>query len=90
MKITSLELFKVAPRWLFLKTSTDEGICGWGEPLIEGRADTVAACVKELEPYVIGRDPAQIEDIFQTLYRGSKTSSRRSIAAASTAAAQSS
>ena len=62
MKITSLELFKVAPRWLFLKTSTDEGICGWGEPLIEGRADTVAACVKELEPYVIGRDPAQIED----------------------------
>ena len=40
MKITSLELFKVAPRWLFLKTSTDEGICGWGEPLIEGRADT--------------------------------------------------
>ena len=70
MKITSLELFKVAPRWLFLKTSTDEGICGWGEPLIEGRADTVAACVKELEPYVIGRDPAQIEDIFQTLYRG--------------------
>ena len=26
--------------------------------------------MKELEPYVIGRDPAQIEDIFQTLYRG--------------------
>ena len=30
MKITSFELFKVAPRWLFLKTNTDEGISGWG------------------------------------------------------------
>ena len=70
MKITSLELFKVAPRWLFLKTMTDEGICGWGEPVIEGRADTVEAAVKELSSYLIGRDPFQIEDIVQTLYRG--------------------
>ena len=70
MKITSLELFKVAPRWLFLKTMTDEGICGWGEPVIEGRADTVEAAVNELAPYLIGRDPFQIEDIVQTLYRG--------------------
>ena len=70
MKITSLELFKVAPRWLFLKTMTDEGICGWGEPVIEGRADTVEAAVNELTPYLIGRDPFQIEDIIQTLYRG--------------------
>ena len=70
MKITSLELFKVAPRWLFLKTMTDEGICGWGEPVIEGRADTVEAAVRELAPYLIGRDPFQIEDIVQTLYRG--------------------
>lgn len=70
MKIAKLELFKVAPRWLFLKATTDDGITGWGEPVIEGRADTVAAAVKELEEYVIGRDPAQIEDLFQVLYRG--------------------
>ena len=70
MKITNLELFKVAPRWLFLKTTTDEGICGWGEPVIEGKADTVAAAVQEFSPLLIGRDPFAIEDIFQTLYRG--------------------
>ena len=70
MKITSLELYKVAPRWLFLKTVTDEGICGWGEPVIEGRADTVEAAVKELSTYLIGKDPFEIEDTFQTLYRG--------------------
>ena len=70
MKITSLELYKVAPRWLFLETVTDEGICGWGEPVIEGRADTVEAAVKELSTYLIGKDPFEIEDTFQTLYRG--------------------
>jgi galactonate dehydratase len=70
MKITSFELFKVAPRWLFLKTNTDEGISGWGEPVIEGRAETVAAAVREFSTYLIGRNPFAIEDVFQTLYRG--------------------
>ena len=70
MKITALELYKVAPRWLFLKTVTDDGLCGWGEPVIEGRADTVEAAVKELSTYLIGKDPFEIEDTFQILYRG--------------------
>lgn len=69
MKITEIELFEVPPRWLFLKVSTDEGIDGWGEPVIEGRAATVAAAVRELSEYLIGRDPNQIEDIWQVLYR---------------------
>ena len=38
MKIKSYELFQVPPRWLFLKIETDEGIVGWGEPVIEGIA----------------------------------------------------
>jgi galactonate dehydratase len=70
MKITKLELFQIPPRWLFLKLSTDEGLAGWGEPVVEGRAATVAAAVRELEGYLIGRDPNQIEDIWQVLYRG--------------------
>ena len=70
MKITGFELFKVPPRWLFLKVSTDAGIAGWGEPVVEGRADTVRAAVEELSHYLIGRDPFRIEDTFQVLYRG--------------------
>ena len=70
MKITKLELFKVPPRWLFLKISTDQGICGWGEPVVEGKADTVRAAVREMEDYLIGSDPLKIEDIWQRLYRG--------------------
>ena len=30
MKITKFTLYKVPPRWLFLKIDTDEGIFGWG------------------------------------------------------------
>ena len=70
MKITNLRLYPVAPRWLFLAIDTDEGITGWGEPVIEGRAKTVATAVTELAPYLIGRDPRKINDIWHTLYRG--------------------
>jgi galactonate dehydratase len=70
MKIASLELFKVPPRWLFLKITADDGLAGWGEPIVEGRAETVAAAVTELGHYLLGRNPDQIEDIWQVLYRG--------------------
>ncbi|MFC5450498.1 galactonate dehydratase [Paenibacillus aestuarii] len=70
MKITKMELFKVPPRWLFLKVETDEGITGWGEPVVEGKADTVAAAVMEMSEHIIGADPMRIEDLFQVLYRG--------------------
>ncbi|WP_223634614.1 galactonate dehydratase [Planococcus sp. 4-30] len=69
MKIISYELFQVPPRWLFLKIETDEGIIGWGEPVIEGRASTVKACVNELMEYLIGKDPLRIEDHWNMLYR---------------------
>lgn len=70
MKITDFKLYKIEPRWLFLKIETDEGISGWGEPVIEGRAHTVGAAVTELMDYLIGKDPRNIEDHFQVLYRG--------------------
>lgn len=70
MKVTRFTTHRVAPRWLFLKVETDAGITGWGEPVIEGRARTVEAAVHELADYVVGRDAAQINDIWQTLYRG--------------------
>lgn len=70
MRITDLELFYLRPRWLFLKISTDEGICGWGEPIVEGRAHTVAAAVQEYRPVLIGQDPRRIEHLVQLMYRG--------------------
>ena len=69
MKITRLTTFIVPPRWCFLKIETDEGITGWGEPVLEGRAHTVATAVDELGDYLIGKDPALIEDHWTVMYR---------------------
>lgn len=70
MKIEKLELFKVPPRWLFLKVTTSDGTEGWGEPVIEGKASTVQAAVEEMASFIIGKDARNIEDIWQVLYRG--------------------
>ncbi|MFJ3659777.1 galactonate dehydratase [Streptomyces sp. NPDC090119] len=70
MKITALTTYLVAPRWLFLKIETDEGITGWGEPVVEGRAHTVAAAVDELSDYLTGQDPLRIEDHWQVMTKG--------------------
>lgn len=70
MKIIDLELYKVPPRWLFVKITTDKGIEGWGEPVVEGKAETVKQAVKEMGDYLIGKDPLNIEDHWQALYRG--------------------
>jgi galactonate dehydratase len=70
VKITKIEIFHVKPRWSFLKMSTDEGVTGWGEAIVEGRSRTVAMAVKELEPHLIGQDPRRIEHLWQVMYRG--------------------
>jgi galactonate dehydratase len=69
MKITDFRLYFMPHRFLFLKIETDEGISGWGEPLVEGRADTLEAAVNEWKNYFIGKDPLLIEDHWQVMYR---------------------
>lgn len=70
MKIVDIETFAVAPRWLFCRIATDEGIVGWGEPIVEGRAATVRSAVHELADYLVGQDPLRIEDHWQVLSKG--------------------
>jgi galactonate dehydratase len=69
MKITNVEVFHVKPRWTFVKVSTDEGITGWGEAMVEGRARTVETAVMEHAPFLIGQDPSRIEYLWQSMYR---------------------
>lgn len=70
MKITRLNTYQVPPRWLFLKIETEEGITGWGEPVIEGHAATVETAVHELEHLLVGRNPLEIERLWNEMYRG--------------------
>jgi len=69
MKITNVEIFHVKPRWSFLKISTDTGITGWGEAILEGRARTVETAVMEHKDFLIGQDPLRIEYLWQSMYR---------------------
>ncbi|MBD2755843.1 galactonate dehydratase [Spirosoma validum] len=69
VKITKLETFLVKPRWIFLKIHTDVGVYGLGEPLLEGRALTIQTAIKEVEPYLIGKDPRAVVHHWQAIYR---------------------
>ncbi|MEU8225497.1 galactonate dehydratase [Kribbella sp. NPDC048915] len=70
MKIVGFETFLVAPRWQFLRIDTDEGISGWGEPIVEGRAEAVQGAVAALMEYLIGTDPLRIEEHWQVMAKG--------------------
>src|SRR3974377_1625953 len=69
LKITKVETVLVKPRWLFLKIHTNAGIVGLGEPITEGRALTCAEAVKEIERYLIGKDPRRVAHHWQAIYR---------------------
>ncbi len=69
MRITKIETMLVQPRWLFLKIHTDSGLSGWGEPIVEGRAKTVAMAVEEMGRYLIGKDPRDVVHHWQAMYR---------------------
>ncbi|QGN59094.1 galactonate dehydratase [Nostocoides sp. HKS02] len=70
MKVTSFELFLVPPRWMFLRIDTDQGISGWGEPILEGHAESVRAAVEVLCDGLVGEDPTRIEDHWQVMTKG--------------------
>ena len=69
MKIAEVNVFFVRPRWGFVEIVTDSGLTGWGEAVLEGHCRAVLACVEEYRDYLIGKDPARIEDIWSTIYR---------------------
>jgi galactonate dehydratase len=72
VRITRVETFAVPPRWLFCRIETDDGLVGWGEPVVEGRADTVRTAVHELaDQFLLGADASRIEDLWQLMTKGS-------------------
>ncbi|MEU8071612.1 MULTISPECIES: galactonate dehydratase [unclassified Micromonospora] len=69
--IARVETFLVAPRWLFVRVETVDGIVGWGEATCEGRSETVRTAVEQLSELLVGRDALRIEDHWQVLTKSS-------------------
>lgn len=67
--IARIETFIVAPRWLFVRVETDDGLVGWGEASLEGHAEAVVGAMEGVKDRLIGRPADRIEDAWQTLYR---------------------
>jgi galactonate dehydratase len=72
MKISDVKPFAIhSGRDIFVvKVETDEGIYGIGEGGISGRELAMKGAVEHFKALLVGRDPFEIEDIWQTLFRG--------------------
>jgi mannonate dehydratase len=73
MKITGAKVLVTCPgrNFITLKILTDEGVYGIGDATLNGRELAVASYLQDhLAPCLLGRDPHQIEDIWQYFYRG--------------------
>lgn len=71
MKITDIKTFQIQPRWMLVKVETDEGLVGWGEPTLEGKATVIEAAIDVLADVIRGQDPMRTEHLYQMMYRGS-------------------
>ena len=70
MRITAVETFVLNNRRALVKISTDEGVSGWGEPILENWARTSVAAVERLAELLIGQNPLEITRLWQVMSRG--------------------
>src|ERR1700758_2836639 len=73
MRIQAAKVIVTCPgrNFVTLKIITDQGVYGIGDATLNGRELSVASYLTDhVIPCLIGRDPRQIEDIWQYLYRG--------------------
>ena len=80
LRITNMRVFGVtlderiaqADRpYVFVKLETNQGVTGWGEATLEGKASAAMACVMDLKDLIVGSDPMQVEHLYQLMYIGS-------------------
>src|SRR5207249_9237954 len=58
--------------WVSVRLVPDQpGLYGWGECTLEWKARAVVGCVEDFKPMLVGRDPTQIEFLWQIMYRHS-------------------
>lgn len=80
LRITNMQVFgvtldeRIAPSdrpYVFVKLETNQGVTGWGEATLEGKAAAAMACVLDLKDLIVGSDPMQVEHLYQLMYVGS-------------------
>ncbi len=69
MKAIGVSLTPQSDRpYVFVKLETNQGLVGWGEATLEGKAAATMACVNDFSEHIIGADPMQVEHLWQSMY----------------------
>ncbi len=72
LKISGLKTIAVnvgSVNWVFCKVLTNEGLTGLGEGSITSKEATLAAAIMEHERFLLGKDPTDIELLWQGMFR---------------------
>ncbi|KAL1297116.1 hypothetical protein AAFC00_004695 [Neodothiora populina] len=69
--ITSIEYFRVMPRWLFVKIVDSEGQAGWGEATLEGHTEAIEGTLNGFIKRFVGLEADDIEHVWQLAWRQS-------------------
>ena len=72
LKITGLRTFVVnagSLNWVFCKIYTNAGLAGLGEGSVTSKEATVAQAIMEHERFLVGKDPSDIELLWQGMFR---------------------
>ena len=72
LKITGLKTFVVnvgSVNWAFCKVYTNQGLTGLGEGSITSKEATLTQAIMEHERFLIGKDPSDIELLWQGMFR---------------------
>ena len=74
LRVTGMKVFGVSLSagsdrpYVFVKLETNQGIVGWGEGTLEGKAGAAMACIEDFRDFVVGSDPMQVEHTWQSMY----------------------
>jgi galactonate dehydratase len=74
LKVTDLKVFGVSLTpgsdrpYVFVKLETNQGLVGWGEGTLEGKAQAAMSCIQDFRDFVVGKDPMQVKHHWQSMY----------------------
>lgn len=74
LRVTGMKVFGVSLTpdsdrpYVFVKLETNQGLVGWGEATLEGKAGAAMACVNDFHDFIVGKDPLQVEHHWESMY----------------------
>jgi galactonate dehydratase len=72
LKITGIKTFVVnvgSVNWVFCKVYTNQGLTGLGEGSVTSKEATMSQAIMEHERFLVGKDPTDIELLWQGMFR---------------------